>query len=213
MPTPTSSLESQISTLKNELQLSTFLNKGILQTNTEHTLRIAELEHENEVLRSAERRLASTEDVLEDVERHVKELERERRDWRVTLREIEKERDEWKARCERLTRTWEASVGMMGEALAMPFSNGHVPDDSLRLPVAISTLATPGMLVRANGKGAMIQSVSLHHPSLWRRRGDLTSASPTSHPIDKEKAHQGDYIGQATSSHTLAHASSNNAPR
>lgn len=54
-----------ISTVESELELSTFLNKGILAANSEHKLRIAELEAENEVLRTAESKLASMEDELE----------------------------------------------------------------------------------------------------------------------------------------------------
>lgn len=80
-----SSLESQLSTATHELELATFLNKGILQTNTEYKLRIAELESENIILRKAESRLAGTEDALEDAEKRIKVLEEEREVWEEEL--------------------------------------------------------------------------------------------------------------------------------
>lgn len=80
-----SSLESQLSTATHELELATFLNKGILQTNTEYKLRIAELESENIILRKAESRLAGTEDALEDAEKRIKVLEEERDVWEEEL--------------------------------------------------------------------------------------------------------------------------------
>ncbi|OXG17935.1 hypothetical protein C367_04745 [Cryptococcus neoformans Ze90-1] len=80
-----SSLESQLSTATHELELATFLNKGILQTNTEYKLRIAELESENNILRKAETRLAGTEDALEDAEKRIKVLEEERDVWEEEL--------------------------------------------------------------------------------------------------------------------------------
>lgn len=67
-------LHDQLTTLRNELELSTFLNKGVLQSNSEYKLRIAELEAENTVLRKAESQLASTEDALEASEEQVKAL-------------------------------------------------------------------------------------------------------------------------------------------
>ncbi|WWD19597.1 hypothetical protein CI109_104059 [Kwoniella shandongensis] len=86
-----SSLESQLSSTNHELELATFLNKGILQTNTEYKLRIAELESENLILRKAESRLAKTEDRLEVAQKRVEELE-------VDMEDLERERDEWEAR-------------------------------------------------------------------------------------------------------------------
>lgn len=82
-------LQAQISTLTQELELSTFLNKGILTTNSEHKVRIAELETENAALRAAERRLTATEDALEEAEKKCRAYERERIAWE---REVEKER-------------------------------------------------------------------------------------------------------------------------
>lgn len=51
--------------LAHEINLLTFLNKGILQSNAEQKLRIAELEQENKVLNNVETRLAEKEDQLE----------------------------------------------------------------------------------------------------------------------------------------------------
>ncbi|WRT70269.1 uncharacterized protein IL334_007264 [Kwoniella shivajii] len=68
------SLESQLSSANHELELATFLNKGILQTNTEYKLRIAELEAENLILRKAESRLSRTEDKLEKSERDLEKV-------------------------------------------------------------------------------------------------------------------------------------------
>lgn len=82
-------LHIQISTLKSELELSTFLNKGVLQTNSEYKLRIVELERENAVLRVAESRLARTEDRLEAAEQRAEKEGRERT-------RLEEEREEWR---------------------------------------------------------------------------------------------------------------------
>ncbi|KAK8853180.1 hypothetical protein IAR55_003882 [Kwoniella newhampshirensis] len=98
-------LESQLSSTNHELELATFLNKGILQTNTEYKLRIAELESENIILRKAESRLAKTEDQLELFEKRLEELEAEKEGWQEDMDEeirrregLERERDEWEAR-------------------------------------------------------------------------------------------------------------------
>ncbi|WVR00248.1 hypothetical protein IAU59_007390 [Kwoniella sp. CBS 9459] len=99
------SLESQLSTATHELELATFLNKGILQTNTEYKLRIAELESENVILQKAESRLSKTEDKLEEVEKRLRAILAEKGDWQVArtrdLQERDKilqDRDEWEAR-------------------------------------------------------------------------------------------------------------------
>lgn len=65
-------LQDLVAKLENELELSKFLNKGVLQTNLEYKARIADLEYENDVLRKAESRLAATE---EDLERAVAKAE------------------------------------------------------------------------------------------------------------------------------------------
>ena len=106
-------LQTELSTLRNELELSTFLNKGVLQSNQEQKLRITELEAENEVLRKAEKKLSTTEDSLEQLHKRCKEIDRERG---VFLREKKKlegqveslcvERDGWKARFEGVKSYW-----------------------------------------------------------------------------------------------------------
>ena len=68
-------LQSQVATLQNEIELSTFLNKGVLQTNSEYKLKIVELERENAVLRVAESRLSRTEDRLEILEKRLREAQ------------------------------------------------------------------------------------------------------------------------------------------
>ncbi|WVQ73031.1 hypothetical protein IAR50_002594 [Cryptococcus sp. DSM 104548] len=97
-------LENQLSTTTHELELATFLNKGILQTNTEHKLRIAELESENSILRTAEGKLGDTEDLLEEREKEMDELrgevERSEEQRERMEAEVEKER-ELRGRAER----------------------------------------------------------------------------------------------------------------
>ncbi|WOO82003.1 uncharacterized protein LOC62_04G005506 [Vanrija pseudolonga] len=106
---PRTSAQDQIASLRSELELSTFLNKGVLQSNAEHKLRIAELEAENATLRTAESKLAATEDALEAAEQRVAGLEEakrrlgERREAALARevdlrRAAEEERDVWKAR-------------------------------------------------------------------------------------------------------------------
>ena len=90
-------LEVQLSEAQRELELSTFLNKGVLQSNSEFKLRIAELEQENTVLRKAESRLAKTEDRAEAAEKRVKELVQQLRDkqeeWAEVMRLEAKSRE------------------------------------------------------------------------------------------------------------------------
>ncbi|WVF73059.1 hypothetical protein IAT40_007877 [Kwoniella sp. CBS 6097] len=101
--TTIANLEAQLSSTTHELELATFLNKGILQTNTEYKLRIAELESENVILQKAESRLSQTEDKLEEVENKLRAILAEKGDWQVEReRDLEekdmliRERDEWK---------------------------------------------------------------------------------------------------------------------
>lgn len=68
-------LQDLVSKLENELELSKFLNKGVLQTNLEYKTRIADLEYENDVLRKAESRLAATEEDLEQAIAKAEALE------------------------------------------------------------------------------------------------------------------------------------------
>ena len=83
-------LASKISTLSAELELATFLNKGVLQTNSEYKVRIVELERENAVLRVAESRLARTEDRLAVAEKQLRErAESEALEWNRMISEVE----------------------------------------------------------------------------------------------------------------------------
>lgn len=66
-----------LSALRHELELSTFLNKGLLQNSSELKVRITELERENKVLRRAESKLAEVEDQLDAAQRRVAQLEAE----------------------------------------------------------------------------------------------------------------------------------------
>jgi chromosome segregation ATPase len=109
-------LQTRISTLTTELELNTFLNKGILQTNSEHKIRIAELEQENAILRAAESRLAKTEDMLEDVQKKCKALEVDIRRERLERERVETERNEWKGKFAKGRKVWEAVKSGMDEA-------------------------------------------------------------------------------------------------
>lgn len=126
-PTPAMSrhkpqeLHTQISTLKSELELSTFLNKGVLQTNSEYKLRIVELERENTVLRVAESRLSRTEDRLDAAEKRVEKEEGERR-------RVEEESESWKRRWERLNRKLEGIRAMV----VMEESEGELGPSAVR---------------------------------------------------------------------------------
>ncbi|OCF38338.1 hypothetical protein I317_07896 [Kwoniella heveanensis CBS 569] len=100
--TTIANLESQLSSITHELELATFLNKGILQTNTEYKLRVAELESENAMLQKAETRLSKTEDRLEEAERRLRTFVVEREDWEVEKQresaekdKLAQERDAW----------------------------------------------------------------------------------------------------------------------
>lgn len=68
-------LQDLVQKLESELELSKFLNKGVLQTNLEYKARIADLEYENDVLRKAESRLAATEEDLEQAIARAEQLE------------------------------------------------------------------------------------------------------------------------------------------
>ena len=113
-------LHAQISTLTSELELSTFLNKGVLQTNSEYKIRIVELERENAVLRIAESRLARTEDRLEAAEKRLREMDKAEREWEeemqkeLGLREVvERESDVWREKYERLKEGWDGTRSFM----------------------------------------------------------------------------------------------------
>jgi len=107
-------LHTQISTLTSELELSTFLNKGILQSNSEYKLRITELERENAVLRAAERRLTATEDALESADKRCRELGKE---VGMLERELDREREgrkRWEKGEEAWRGRWEGLKGVWG---------------------------------------------------------------------------------------------------
>lgn len=106
-------LHNQISSLNNELELSTLLNKGALQDNKELKLRVLELERENTALRVAESKLARTEDRLEEVERLIKEKDQE---LRRVISELQEEKNaRWKVESEELgwKERWERVMGLM----------------------------------------------------------------------------------------------------
>jgi chromosome segregation ATPase len=123
-------LEARVASLRSELELSAFLNKGVLQTNSELKLRIVELEQENAALRTAESRLARTEDKLEAAERRLEKRERE---WEISqaqweeglqreseLREgLEAERDEIRDEMEKWRFAWEGARKAMASLDAM----------------------------------------------------------------------------------------------
>lgn len=125
---PRTSVQDQLASLRNELELSTFLNKGVLQSNAEHKLRIAELEAENATLRTAESKLAATEDALEAAEQRIADLEEakrrlaERREAALARevglrRAAEEERDVWKGRFAALAGAAERARGLLDIAV------------------------------------------------------------------------------------------------
>lgn len=125
MPPKADALQARIDYLSHELEMYTFVNKGVLQSNNEYKLRIAELERENAVLSTAERNLTATEDALEACERALKDLEKERDAlaFRLKREEIarkgaERERDIWKGWFEDLEGAWGVADKAMKGALA-----------------------------------------------------------------------------------------------
>ncbi len=115
------------SKLQKELELSTFLNKGVLQSNEEQKIRIIELEKQNKALLIAEGQLSTTEDELEAVRKELKDLQdtarKSQRSWQndmqveVKAREkAEDERDEWKRRFEMLRAGFEIQRKAFEEA-------------------------------------------------------------------------------------------------
>lgn len=126
-PKPSEVLQTKVNSLTHELELSTFLNKGILQSNNEYKLRIAELERENAVLRTAERTLTATEDALELSEKRVRELEREKSSWEGRFRReeearraVERERDGLKGWSDGIIGAWGVAAKAMQDALVHP---------------------------------------------------------------------------------------------
>lgn len=119
-----SDMQDALAKAQHELELSTFLNKGILQSNAEYKLRIAELEKQNILLRAAEKRLSSTEDALETCEQRLKTAEMERNAAVKEARRIaervaglEQERDGWKARFEAVREYWKSLLRGMDDVL------------------------------------------------------------------------------------------------
>jgi DNA repair exonuclease SbcCD ATPase subunit len=158
-------LQTQISTLTQELELSTFLNKGILTTNSEHKVRIAELETENAALRAAERRLTATEDALEEAEKKCRAHERERILWE---REVEKERqgrvgvekelEEVKGRLEDLEAYWRGMRDGFDARLRHEEKRGE------------SSTTRTGGAKGAKGDGAgKDNGAAVSGPACWRR--------------------------------------------
>ena len=89
-------LQSEIRRLNSDFEHLQFFNKGVLQTNDEHKITIAELRKENDALRVAEHQLSEVEEKLEEKEKALAEWKVERREWakeRKMLRdEVRKER-------------------------------------------------------------------------------------------------------------------------
>ncbi|ORX40622.1 hypothetical protein BD324DRAFT_12054 [Kockovaella imperatae] len=81
MSTSSTSTRDEVIQLRTELEYSAFLNKGVLQTNAEHKVRIAELESENQSLRRSEKQLSRVEDELEDAQKALKEWESAAMTW------------------------------------------------------------------------------------------------------------------------------------
>ncbi|WVR07719.1 hypothetical protein IAU60_004761 [Kwoniella sp. DSM 27419] len=121
MPRPTA-VEAELASARHELQLAIFLNKGILQSNTEQSLRITELEAENAILRKAESRLSKTEDKLEEAEKELseaiaaqEELVREQNGLLHDRMKVEGVAKSWESRYWNLKRTIEAALAQDAE--------------------------------------------------------------------------------------------------
>ncbi|KAK1922144.1 hypothetical protein DB88DRAFT_497334 [Papiliotrema laurentii] len=142
-----SDMQDALAKAQHELELSTFLNKGILQSNAEYKLRIAELEKQNILLRAAEKRLSSTEDALETCEQRLKTAEMERN---AAVREarriaervagLEQERDGWKARFEAVREYWKSLLRGMDDVLDVQPPQ-HASGSSVRSDPAVSRSA------------------------------------------------------------------------
>ncbi|WWD03618.1 hypothetical protein V865_001673 [Kwoniella europaea PYCC6329] len=118
-------LESQISSLKHELELATFLNKGILQTNTEYKLRIAELESENIILSKAESKLSEIEDELEDTQKQYRTLQGDHVDLLNAHNSLLEEHDELKGE----VRLWQYRYQDLRKRIEGLLDNGQVDVD------------------------------------------------------------------------------------
>jgi len=121
--------QTRLTTLTSELELSTFLNKGILQTNSENKIIIAELRQENAILRAAEAKLAETEDLLNEVEKKYKALEDVLEKERAERDRIIGERDLWRGRWEGIKDGWEMVKRGMDEVC----KDREIPSSLVRL--------------------------------------------------------------------------------
>ena len=106
-------LKRQIRALANELQLSTYINKGAISESSDLKVRVADLERQNTALRAAESRLTATEEKLEDREEEIQEKEAQIKrlreavcGLRESLRNMTRQRDTW-------TRRWDRMVDMI----------------------------------------------------------------------------------------------------
>lgn len=128
-------LKGEIRALRNEVELSTYINKGAIVENKELKSRVTELERENVALRTTERRLTETEEKLEDCEQTIKDQEREilklentASDLRNALRQAAREKD-------RRSDIWKQMRRLMDseDAASEPLENEAGPSTSVRV--------------------------------------------------------------------------------
>jgi DNA repair exonuclease SbcCD ATPase subunit len=126
-------LKGEIRALRNEVELSTYINKGAIVENKELKSRVSELERENVALRTTERRLTETEEKLEDCEQTIKDQEREilklentASDLRNALRQAAREKD-------RRSDIWKQMRRLMDseDAASEPLENEAGPSTSV----------------------------------------------------------------------------------
>ena len=85
------SAREEIAKLQSDLEYSAFLNKGVLQTNAEYKIRIAELEAENKALRRSERQLTRVEDEMESAQKLLQEWELAGEQWKKEAKALRRE--------------------------------------------------------------------------------------------------------------------------
>ncbi|RXK40502.1 hypothetical protein M231_02154 [Tremella mesenterica] len=124
------SLQEELTTARNELELATLLNKGVLHSLQENKITIEELRRENAVLRAAESQLARTEDALADAEQRVEELEdklksvsEEVERVREARAVVDRERQMWREKLER----WEKLCEGFRDIMDAKVSSGPGP--------------------------------------------------------------------------------------
>lgn len=163
--------EAKLAKLQQELELSAFLNKGILQSNQEYKVRIAELEAENGVLRTCESKLAALEDAYSEQEKIVRRSEDAvagaKRRAEMAKREVgeeverrahaEAEAKRWRGKYERLRAAVAQAQSLFedaeaGEPTPRPSSRGETPVGGRGFTLALPGPGPSTMVSRVCGR-------------------------------------------------------------